>query len=117
MSKKNVILFPNANNLETPLLAHFCTHTAFALGIEQAIVLDYVRQSMRVEKLYLIEGGEWFRCTSKDWKIIFPYLSIQKVSYLLKHLQLQGYICIKKFDSHNPAIYKFYGVTESGWGI
>ncbi len=115
MKTNNVILFPSPEETESPAHSVFCVSTAMTLGIEKALILSYLRYALSSKDLYTIDNVGWFRSTNKEWKTIFPYLSIQKTLYILRELQAQNYIVITKFDSHNPAIYKFYALTQKGW--
>ncbi len=103
---RKIRFIPNSN-AEEPFMGAFYTKVACDVGIEKALILTYIQEGLEITE-YRFEGKNWVRMSNKDWQVVFPYLSIQKILFHMRELIKDGYIKCQKFEAYNPDVYKFY---------
>ena len=80
---------------------------ALRLGINEAIVIDAIHQSLCSEPK-LINGDYWVRKTYKEWVEILPFFSYDTFKRTVRGLEDTGYIISKSFDGNRMCKTKCY---------
>lgn len=98
----------------------FNVNVANRYGIPEAILLECIRfwvLQNEANKFNYIEGKYWTFNTAKAFNELFPYLSTDKISRALKHLENEGLILTGNFNKKPMDRTKWYTVTEKAMAL